>query len=191
MIFLSAIAGIALRYLSELVGLSGVIAIGLGASSLGLILFIMASAIGAKHPQLCSFLVQAMAIGVLGIGSLIVLLGLEVTSRILAFRGGTPSSSKEALIMLIFAVVGILVERLSTLADLLSPSGISRMTLHLLYDARFPQRIEDESAEYRDAYQALFNEKISNEEGQISGWGYSATSRRLMLIARAVQRQDG
>jgi hypothetical protein len=188
MVFFCAIFGIALHYLSKAIGLPSVLLICIGAVILGFIIFMVVSAVGVTRPRLCSALIRGMAIGVLGVGSLIVLLGIEVTSRILILRDNT--SSTEAVVMLAIAIVGLLAERLTTLAGVLSPSGLARITVHGLYGTRFPQRIEGESAEYKGAYQAIFDETTSDDEGEISGWSYSATSRRLALIACAVRRQD-
>jgi hypothetical protein len=190
MVFLSVIAGIALRWLSGFTGKPCAFALVVAAISFGVVLFVAVSAVGVRHPKLCSLLMQGMAIGVLGVGSLIVLLGIELAVRILQLRGPSPGPDNEVLAMLAFAAIGILAQWLSGLADSLSPSGLSKGALHLLYGSRLSQRTPGESAEYKHAYEALFNENTSDAQGEISGWGYSAITRRLRLIAPAVRLQD-
>jgi hypothetical protein len=183
MTIISALIGILLYFFSGRVPhLTPLIFIVAG---LGLVPLVFAVTIGASKPLVTAALYKASVLLPLTVGGVIAALVIWVTASILWSKGANPPPSVEALSTAIIAVVGVISDKLKGM-DWLRPSSLAARATRWRYQARFPKLYGDDSDEYRQAYEAIHREALSDNKGPIQGWGFDATRRRLSLVRSAL-----
>lgn len=103
---------------------------------------------------------------------------LDTVSR----KGAHPPPSVEALGVAVTALVGLISDKLKGM-DALRPSRLAARATCWRYHGRFPQH---DSRKYKQAYQAIHNDLLSDDQGPIKGWGFYGTRRSLTMIRRAL-----
>lgn len=187
MAIISALFGILLFYLGGIPRAFVVCAVLLGA---GVAALALGFAVGAQAPGLASFSLRASLLGSLALGAAMACLGIVVVAEILAWGGPSPAPRTEAVSAALIALTAAVAEKYTNLSARLMPSNLARIAIARRYGERFPERREGESRRYAAAYRAIVVDPTSDDGGQINGWGYSSTIRRLRLIRQGLEEQS-
>ena len=153
-------------------------------ATLGFIFFELAIGIGASRPRLASFLFQGSMLLPLALCALAAGGAIWLTAKIISWKGGTPTPPIEAVSAAITATILLISDKLRAF-DWLRPSRFAKAATHWQYQEVFPQLYGGDSKEYKLAYEAIHRDALSDKQGEIKGWGFDATSRRLTLIRDA------
>jgi hypothetical protein len=154
-------------------------------AGLGLVSFISAWTIGASNPKWAARLYQTSVLLTLTLGGVAAALVIWATAWILTRKGTNPTPYVEAISSAAIALVGLISVRFEA-KQVLSPSALAKRGTYWRYHWRFPQLYGHDPKERLQAYEAIHNDPISDEQGAIKGWGLKSTRRRLRLIAKAL-----
>jgi hypothetical protein len=182
---LSAALGIALYFLAVAIGVAPIMRGAAIVLALGVVSIVLGWTIGAARPRLTAAMLTLGAVFALTVGACAAAAGIWITAIIGGLKGKDPSPGMEAVGAAIIAVVGVLVDGARGL-DRLKPAGIAAAVIKARYDNRFPVRSDTDTAAYIAAYSALRLDPIGDANGQINGWGFDATVRRLTIIRAAL-----
>jgi len=156
--------------------------------SVGIIAVLVAYFVGAAKPYLSSILIQLAFLFPMGIGGSIFALAIYGAATLIKIQGSEANPDVQALSSAIVGIIGLLAENFTSLSKYMKPAFIASVLMKLRYDKQFPKlsSTEPDSVEFREAYSALNRDPIADNQGQISGWGFSSCQRRLKLIQRGV-----
>jgi hypothetical protein len=185
MAILASAAGIAIACLAAATARPVAIYTTLALGLLGLVMTMVATAIGAARPKAASALYRGSILMPLAIGAGAAATGIWAAALVGVWKGTAPTPWIEALSGAVTAAIGLAVERARVLTALM-PDEQAQRGVHHAYAPQFPQLPGNGRPSYKLAYQAIYWPKLSDDQGPIIGWGYEATHRRLSLIARGL-----
>ena len=185
MALLSAVLGIALYLVSGELGLKAVIAGTSIAAILGLLFLVTAVTLGASTPRMSAILFQGWILFPVALFAALSAGLIWFTVAILTLKGEKPPPTTEVVLGAIVAAVGKLCDSFLGSKRLL-PSRVAEAAIKRRYRKKFPMLYGKDKPAYKNAYDALNRDALSDSAGPIHGWGFGSTRRRLALIRRGL-----
>ena len=186
MAVLSAFLGIALYVAAENVpGFKPVATAVLIAAIAGLLFMIMAVTLGARTPRLTAILFWGSVLFPVTLFATISAGLIWFSVAVLTLKGEKPPPSTEVVCAAVVAAVAAIGDLLLKSKRLL-PSHVAEASIKRLYRKKFPMLYGQDKAAYKNAYDALNRDALSDGAGPIHGWGFASTRRRLALIRRGL-----
>lgn len=185
MLLLCSILGLVIYFLANRAGLDLVVLLVGSVALAGCLLYLSAVRFGARTPRFTAAALTASVLCPIGLGSAGAAALIWLTGWIVWLRRGEPAPAFEAYATAVLAVLGMVAERSLEMKRFL-PGQVARAVIERRYRTVFPKLRGEDTAAYRNAYYAVFGEQLSDDDGAIHGWGFSAMVRRLRLIRKAL-----
>jgi hypothetical protein len=124
----------------------------------------------------------------IAVGSGVAVAALAASARLEEMKPDD-SATLTVVIAALLGLVGTVAEKFHAL-DALRPSRVARFIVQVSYGDCFRQLAGNDPPEFKAAYDALHRERTSDAAGEISGWGYTDTARRLRILRAAAHLCD-
>jgi len=154
-------------------------------AALGLSFLVAAVAIGTKRPCLSAALYHASVLLPVTLGAELSCGIIYLTVSVQSWKTSFPSVPVEVFGVAVVVVLGSLSDYFRGM-DWLLPANLAAFFTRLRYQKRFPQLYGHDLPKYKQAYNAIHLPALGDTEGEIQGWGYGSTCRRLELIRNAL-----
>ena len=155
------------------------------AAGLGVLFLVLATWLGAFRPCLAAAAFKASVLLPLALGGMMAAGVIWATAWVFSMKGSNPSPRVEALATAVLAVIALLAEKFGGM-DRFRPSRLAASLTWWRYNKRFPDLNGQPTKVFKEAYEAINDDPISDDRGQIDGWGFSSTRRRLAKIQPAL-----
>ncbi len=182
---LCAILGILGYYLGNAVGSERVAGALTIAAVVGALFLIAATRLGASRPPLTAAAFQGSVLLPVALGAAISSAAIWVTAWVIVTKGEHPMPSTEAITSAAMTVIGLISDRLLEMSRF-RPSHVAAVAVKWRYSKQFPKLYGNDSSEYRNAYNAINQDVLADAQGELCGWGFQATMRRLELIRKGL-----
>lgn len=191
---MASLVGVLLTCLAALAGRPVAFYLAILCAMIGALMVSSAITVGPRRPKIAATLYLGSVLLPLSIGAAAAALGIWATSVIAGWKGPDAAPFAEALAGATTGVIAQLVERANVLSSLMPPS-LAEWGTTKSYQRCFPKLSltppdPPDPPAFKLAYQAIHLPKLTDDAGPILGWGYSATHRRLALIAGGIAVLD-